>query len=417
MGAPLLALNQLEAAALITGYNKNLQARAHLKDLYVNLTGLFKRTEKEVPNAIYMKMEDQATAGANNTRITMRLPLQGLPVLGNNRLTGTEEAPTTKSATVYRNNYKKAVRVEDYGVRKLDQDAYNLYREHIDALGLWAQQYKGLDIRSSYVQTCGMTLWYGDTINQCVPFWHPHIYVQGASEGQQPAYSPSLATYTNNIVNSMIAAGGGSLNPTTSQTMDFRMMNKLLLRALEEKIWPLQIAGQDAYILAISPHQAALFSDPTWTDVNGGALWYQVNRLNQQVQNWYGILGMYKSPVGADLYIVVDHKCPTLLPGGTAEPYSLTGGYVWPGDVDLRNRANPLTRDACILWGKGGLFEWEPEPLHFVKQDDDYFRIMGHGIAGVRGFQQVHFDQANPNATSKEYYGSIMVICARAQDY
>jgi len=38
---------------------------------------------------------------------------------------------------------------------------------------------------------------------------------------------------------------------------------------------------------------------------------------------------------------------------------------------------------------------------------------MGHGIAGVRGIQQVHFNQQNPLATEVEYYGSMLVIMAR----
>lgn len=415
---PILALNQLEAQALITGYSKELQSRAHLKDIYVNLPpGIFRRTEQEISNAIYSTMPDDALDGANSARVTMDLPLQGPPILGNRRMTGTEEAPTTKSGTVYRNNYKKAVRVMEYGVRKLDQQSYGLYKKHISKLGFWAQEYKGLDLRSSYVQRYGMTLWNGDTINQCIPFWHPHIYVQGASNANQPVYSPNLATYTNSIVNAMISAGGGSLNPTVNQTMDFRLLHRLCLRAMDLLIKPLDIEGQDAYILSVSPEQAAMFSDPTWTTVNGGSLWMQSNRLSEKIQNWYGILGKFKGPIGADIYLVTDHRCPTLLPGGTAEPYSLTAGYYWPGGVDQRNRSNPWARDACILWGKSGLFEWEPEKLHFVEQDEDYAQIMGHGIAGVRGFQQIHFDQLNPNATSKEYYGSILVPCARIQSY
>jgi len=414
----ILGLNQLEAAALITGFDKQLRRRALLKDIYVNLQGLYSRTEQQIPNAIYMKFDEKALAGSNSARVSMKLPLVGAPQLGNTRLIGTEEAPVTKSATVYRNDYKKAVRVHNYGVRKLDQESYGLYKMHINDLGTWAQQYKGLDIRTCALQTVGMTLWFGDTQTMAIPFWHPHIYVPGATDTNQPAFDMNLTTYTNNIVASILSAGGGALTPTNAQTFIFRTMNKLVLRALEEKIMPLELGGSDAFLFVISPHQASLFGDPTFNVASSAAaLWYQQNRVNEKAQNWNGILGMYKSSAGADVYVVVDPKCPTLLPSGTAAPFSLTAGYVWPGDVDLRNRTNPNVRDACMFYGKGAFMEWEPEKLHFIKQDDEYARIMGHGVAGVRGYQQVHFDQASPTNTTKEYYGSILAPMARIQDY
>jgi len=417
----ILALGQLEAAALITGFDKQLRRRAMLKDIYAPLPGvqgLYNRQEQEIPNAIWMKFDEKALQGSNSARVTMKLPLSGAPVLGNTRMIGTEEGPVTKSATVYRNDYKKAVRVHTYGVRKVDQESYGLYKMHINDLGTWAAEYKGLDIRTCMVQTVGMTLWFGDTQNLAIPFWHPHVYVGGATDANQPAFDTNLTGYTNNIVNSILSAGGGALTPTNAQTFIFRTMNRLVLMALDKKIKPLQIGGQDSFLFVVSPHQASLFGDPTFNTANSAAaLWYQQNRVNQTAQNWNGLLGMYKSSAGADVYIVVDQRCPTVLPSGTAEPYTLTAGYVWPGDTDLRNRTNPNVRDACMFYGKGAAMEWEPEKLHFVKQDDEYARIMGHGVAGVVGRQQVHYDQANPDNTSFEYYGSIMALMARIQDY
>ena len=414
--ALLIGLGQLPAQSQINGYNKMLRMRARLKDIYVNLDGLFKRTEQEIPNAIYMRIDEGVTRGTNNITVTMKLPLTGAVVPGNGRLTGTEEQPNTKAATIYRNNYKKAVVVEDYGTRNLDQVDYGLYKQHIKDLGTWSQQYEGLEIRQAYVERYGFSLRFGDTAAQCVPEWNPNIYVAGATDANQPVYDNNLATYTNNIVNSILSAGGGALTPTAAQTATFRMFNKIAINALDRKLFPLDIAGEDAYILTVSELQASIINDATYNATGGwGAQWYAINRLPEKVQNWYGILGAFKAPSGCTIYVTVDPKLPTLLPTGSAEPFSLTAGYVWPGDVDLRNRANPNTRDCSILHGKSGITNWEPEKMHFVQQDDDYYRIMGHGIAGVRGIQQVQFDQQNPNATSREYYGSMLVILARPQ--
>ena len=243
-------------------------------------------------------------------------------------------------------------------------------------------------------------------------------YVAGAADADQPDYDANLATYTNNIVAAIMASGGNSLTPVAAQTATFRMFNKVAIEAMDRKIWPLDIAGEDAYILTVSPLQASVINDATYNATGGWASqWYAVNRLPEKTQMWYGILGAFKAPSGCTIYVTVDPRLASLLPTGSAEPFSLTAGYVWPGGVDRRNYANPNTRDASILHGKAGITNWEPEQMHFVTQDDDYARIMGHGIAGVRGLQQVQFDQVNPNSATREYYGSMIVVLARPNNY
>jgi len=412
----ITALSQLNAQSLIAGYDKTLQARATLKDIYVNHMGLYKRTEQVIPKDIYMKVSDVST-GTNNITITMKLPLTGSVVRGNTRLTGTEEQPNTKSVTVYRNNYKKAVSVETYNTRKLDQQDYGLYKQHIDDLSVWAAQNHGLDIRMAFLRRYSYNLLAGDTAAVCVPQWNPHFYVQGAVDADQPEYDTDDAAYTNDIVQAIVNAGGGSLTPTNNQVLSPRSLNKIAQRALDKLIKPIEIGGQNAFVLVISPEQAAYMSDedftPSATTRSGGGIWLAAASLPDKVKNWYGILGKFQSPIGVDIYITVDPKCPTLLPGGTAEPFSLTDNYMWPGDVDLRMRSNTNVRDACYLLGKGALIEWEPEKLHFVKQDDDYFRIMGHGIAGVRGIQLPVFDNATPSSATAEYYGGMVCVFGR----
>jgi hypothetical protein len=408
----VVAPGALAESSKVKGYDKKLRMRAHLKDIYVNLTGLFERETQTIPNAIYMKV-NEANKGTNNVTITMKLPLVGDPVTGNDPLSGSEEIPVTKHGTIYRNNYKKAVSSEEYGVRNLDQVDYGLYKQHISDLGMWAQQYKGLRIRQAGLETYASNLWDGDTASVAAPRWNPHFFIQGATDAQQPLFDTSNSVYADNIVDAMIAAGGGSITPTNAQVMTYRFMNKLAMRALDEKIWTLDIGGNDAYILTVSALQASIFSDPTFATNTGGAVWKDITQLSEKIQNWYNVLGCFKTSIGVDIYVVIDHKCPTLQPSATAPPYSLSAGYVHPGDRDLRNRNQTNARDAGMLWGKAGLVEWEPEPLHFVKQDEDYFRVMGHGIAGVSGIQQLHFDQESPTSTSIEYYGSMVVVFAR----
>lgn len=408
----ILALNALPAQSQIAGYDKRLRRRAQLRDIYVNRKGLFSGASNEasIPNAAYFDVADVALTGTVSATITMKLPLVGLPVTGNTRFDNTEEAPLTKSATIYRNNYGKTVRVETYGTRALEQEPYGLYKEHINDLGDWAAQYEGMEIRMALCQVFSWNLRFGDTAATCGANINPNVMLPNLSLANQPAFSTNLATYTNNIVTGIIASGG--LAPTNAQAASFRLFNNIALYALQRMIMPLSIGGKDAFIFVVSPLFASIYADPTWAG-SGGAQFIQFTNLNKEVQNWYGVHGVFHSSIGVDIYIVVDPKHPTVLPSGSAAPYSLNFGYVWPGDVDLRNLANPNTRDVNVFLGKGAVAKWEPEKLHLIKQDDNYFKIMGHGIAGVRGISLPRFDQQAPVPGSLEYYGSMLVITAR----
>lgn len=409
---------QTPANALKVGYDAMLRARAVLRDIYTNIRGLYNRDTQEIVNAIYMEVDEEAARGSNSLRITLKLPLTGAPVEGNTRMVGTEEAPQVKTTTFYRNNWGKAVSVENYGVNKLDQEYLGIYQEHVNGLGLWAQQYRGRSIRTTILERFSPNLLVGNTAAFATAEWNPHVFVGGLGLTAQPAYSSNMATYTNNIVNAIINASGGSganLFPqTVGQTLNVRFVYNLCRYAQQEKIMPLDINGSQAYILTISPLQATLMSDPTWTTTTLGAFWVSVNEINdEKIQNWYGLIGMIRSPIGVDVYVVVDPKQPTVLPSGSAEPFGLTAGYVFEGDDDRRNLANADVRDTCYLLGKSSIAVWEPEKLHFVEQDEEYHRIYGHGVKGVWGMQLPIFDQQNPTTVSREYYGSVVGILGR----
>lgn len=406
----IVAMNRLPTPSQIVGFDRELRTRAHLRDIYVNQPGLYTRTGQPVPNAIYTDIAE-ANKGSVQTTVTMMLDQTADPILGEDRV-GNEEAPVTKNATVYRNNWSHAIREDTYGARHLEQIDYGLYDKHKKGLALYAQQYEGLMIRQAGLQVRAENLWVGDTATQCPAGWNPNIFVQGASDADQPQYDPDLSTYSNRIVHGMMA-GTGSLTPTNAQAMTYRMMNKLANWALDRKIMPLDIGGNDAFILTISELNAAIFSDPTFASNTGGAVWTAVAQLSEKIQNWYNVLGCFKSAAGVDIYIVVDHKSPTLIPGGTSEPYTLSAGYIRMGDIDLRQRSNPLTRDAGMLWGKSGVVKWEPEKLHYIKQDDNYFKQMGQGIAAVVGIQLLCWNPEDPADRSLEHQGSAVVVLAR----
>ncbi len=415
MASEITGLSQLPSASRVTGYAKKLRFRATLKDIFVNMPGLFSRSERSIPNTMYAKIDETANQGANNIRVTMKLPLTGSVVTGNSRLLGNEVAPSTKTGSLYRNNYKYAVRTETYNTRKLDQQNYNLYDQHVKDLGKHAMQFEGKQIRQALMKRYPDDMIAGDLLGVISKAWNPHVFVQGLGDSEQPSYDSTNQDYINNIADAMYAVNN-AWTQSQSGAANFRMLNKIALRALDKKIMPLDIEGNDAYILTMSPLQASIYTDPILTGSHG-AVWTSFDRLSDTVQNWYGVIGKFKTSIGVDIYVVVDPKCATVLPGGSAAPWTLTPGYMDEGDVDNRNLSNTKTRDVGVLLGKGALVNWEPEKLHMVKHEDDYGRILGTGYAGTRGIQLMVFDGASATDTSLEYYGSMLCIMDRWGGY
>jgi hypothetical protein len=148
--------------------------------------------------------------------------------------------------------------------------------------------------------------------------------------------------------------------------------------------------------------------DPAWSQRNLGSM---INRtqLPERTANLPQVMGAYK-----DLLLVCDPRQPTILVSGTSEPYGLTAGYVWPGDVDLRDRTDVNTIDTFFLWGKAGIWKWEPEAAHHIQQLDDYGSLIGHGYSLVRGVGETIF--TDENGINEEQFGMILGL-SRMPDY
>lgn len=409
----------LPAGSRMTGYDKKLRIRAQLKDIYVNLPGLYKTPGQSIPNGIYMKIDEMGQVSNQMITITMKLPLTGSVITGNRRLLGNEVSPVTKNGSIYRNNYKFAVRTETYNSRELDQRALGLFDMHVADLGTHAAQFEGKQIRQAIIKKFPMDMIDGDLVGVINQSWNPNVYVAGATDVRQPAYDTNNQNYINNIVASMYTVDGSLANGQAGSAT-FRMMNKLAIRALDKKLFPLDIEGKEAFVLVVSPLGATQFADPTMGGTGAttsmGQVWVTQNQLSEKVQNWYGIIGKFTSSIGVCIYVVVDPKCPVVEPGGSSAPYTLTDRYVEEGDVDNRQNSTSgenKNKDVGFLLGRGAIVKWEPEKMHMVKHSDDYDRLLGTGYAGVRGIQRLEFNQETANNTSIEYYGSMLVFMDR----
>lgn len=419
-------LSTIDPTAPVVKYSSELRRRSIPKSIYTNIRGdsvIYKGQAMAIPNGIYTTISAADRSNANSINILLKPPINANIIRGRGGYVGNEVAPTLFNGRLYRNNYGFVVQDEPgYGEDKLDAAPYKLYQEHVNDLYPHAAAEEDLEIHMALLESYGWNLMAGSTVNVCPAQWSRNFYVVNCPITQQPAFNPVYATYTNNIVAAIdIAAGGnGSGNSgfvqTNAQMINGNQLDNALRYFHRRRLIPLDIGGRSAYVLTISMLQAQRFSDPAFND-SMGSRWIQYNQLSSDTQKWYGIIGKWQSAVGADVYIVVDDRLATLLPSGTAQPFGLAPGYVWPTDDDLRNLDLPLIRDACVLHGKGALVKLDAEPMHLIQDDYDYQKRKGKGYAGVRGIQQLQFDTSPVDATgvSRYYGGSAVIVCGRVE--
>jgi hypothetical protein len=422
-----MALNQYSSlntlsggASVVRNFSKELRRKAIPRDIYTNLRAkhiVYEGQRLEIPAGIYQSISPKDTAGANNVRVTMKLPINANILRGRTVALGTEVAPVVKTGTLYRAPYRFVVQNEPgYGEDKLDAEPYKLYQAHVDDLSPHGAAEEGLEIRMALIESNGWNLLAGSTAALAPAQWNRNFFICGLNADSQPAFHPTYATYTNRIVNLIdtVSGGAGNFTQTQTQMLSGWAMDEMVIYALRRRMIPL-MGKRPYFVLTISQVQAAYFSNPNFVDTLGDR-WTAQNRLsNDAAQNWIGILGKWTSASGADIYVTMDERLATLLPSGSAAPFGLAAHYMWPTDNDDRQLDNPIVRDASILHGAGAVVKWEPEPMHYINDNYDYHVRNGYGYAGVRGIQQLQFDSSpvDPTGVGREYFGSAVIVVGR----
>jgi len=392
----ILGINRLAARSIVRGYDLKLQMRTVIRDIYTYAEGIYNRKNQSFPEGtIKGKVKDSSNTV---TTITMK-GLISLPgVGGQTALRGTEERPTTFDVFCYQANWRKAIPIPGYGSRKMEADKYKLYETHEKQLGSqWEPEEHGYAIREGILERYdhNMVNPASDCAAACVQWWHPNMFIPTNGPYGQPAFNRNRATHTNTICASLIATGGfGQLAARTATAPVLEDISNWALNP--RRLRPLSIPGMPTgkgFVCTVSEIQAGFMSNPTYSALNMGSQWISYSQLNDKLIMWPGVIGRYNN-----LLIVVDDRQPTLIPGGSAPPFSLTAGYMVWGNRDLRQRTNPNVKDTMFIHGESSFIEVEGEPVHWLDDVQDYGFNKGIGIGGVRGCQRADF--LDPNSTA-----------------
>ena len=376
VGAPRLATR-----SRVVSYDIKLRQRTIVRDIHTMLQGEYNRKNKEFPqNAIKVKVKDESNSSAV---ITIKEKLNQPGIGGQVQARGTEEPPRTRDVVIYQANWRKVIPKPGYGLRKLESDKYRLYEQHETDMSDWEKEDHGYMIREGFLERYSWNTQVGDTLPNCPQWWNPNCFIPTLGIYNQPAFSRNRATHTNNIVTGLVNTGG--LGQLAARTMTAPVCEDLSNWLLASRTKQLSLPGLPTgygYVVSVSEIQMGLMTNPMYAANNLGSQWQNHTQLADPIQNWPGVIGSYNN-----LLFVCDERQPTILPMGSASPYTMQAGYMVWDSTDLRNRNSPNIKDTFFVFGNGAYVEMEGEPMHWISDTQDYDFRKGVGIAGVRADQ------------------------------
>jgi len=398
----------LQTSLQVQGFSRILEEKALPDDIFVQLSeNYYEKARQAIPDSIYMTVSDVQTY-EHSHRLGMIMPLSGAATYGNlTSQVSREENQVTKSVTIYKNDVSHAVTNQLFGIDAQDKKYYALLERETEQLGKYFKELKGVHIRQALLERYSENLFLASPTSTIVSRqWTPNWYIKGIANTSQPTFSQTNQTFTNNIVRALNNQGNSNL-------LDFKYLLALQNYALYQRLIKQAKnggkGGSVGYVVTVPERQAVFLRDPT-IDNSFGDQWVRYNRMNDEAMNWPNVLGRF-----GNMLLCEDPRNPTLLPGGSAAPYSLTAGYLFPGLNDQRSNATNA-KDVGFLIGLNAIIDWNAEPLHYeIENANTYGKRRGHGAFGTYGVQNCQYDLDTTSATSREQFNSINLIFSRSQ--
>jgi hypothetical protein len=400
--------NQINANLIRQYWDTKLADESLQRDIFSVLRTQFDRTSNiDIPmNALTLEINAEANNGYRTATVGFSRALNQAPRQGDLQLQiGFEEGLRELTQTIYYNEFSHAVRIYNYGIHY--SSGTEPYGVNMDLatrkLGAYMEELAGLYYRQALLQRFSQNLPFSPVFQ--AQHWNPRFYVKNVVDTAQPAYSPVLQTYTNNIANACIAAGTG-----LNATIDARYLTALHHYCTTNRIEPLEVAGGRGYILTIPPSQKFHALSLDRTDSPASSMFTPTHRFSDKEKIFF--------PEGAclgkwiNIYLVEDERAPTLTITGTAAPFTITAGYLHPGNNDQRDTSTGA-RDVGFLLGRAPLIDWYPVKVHHKYDDYNYQKWEGKGAFAERGINLRWYDAVTPTATSWEQRYCVACVWAR----
>ena len=348
--------------------------------------------KKTIPEAAVVKVT--ADSGAFSKTITTLKALSGNGVEGRTQQLGAEEEQSTRSLTVYANNFSNAVNVERYGIDAKEMDAYGIREKSKPQLARWGKETMGRYKREAVCERFSSNLVVAPTsLTQGI---NANLFYAGVAA--PVTYDSTPGTYVTNIV----AAAPGT--PAAGNRLSQSVLDDLIETIqLQRNIEGIEMGGSTKWILMIPTRQKKFILSPGTSNFyetfKDGDLRGPNNKVIKHVIGSYGPLLMIEDP-----------RSPIATVGGGAVSFAYKGAC----DTENRNLAACNTRfDVAMILCKGALYEYSMEDVHFEDEIQGYKKNQGIGMFCTKGWRVGEFDLPSGSQTDSSILAksSALLLC------
>lgn len=344
-----------------------------------------------IPEACMVKVN--APTGSYSKTITTLKALSGNGVQGRTQQLGNEEEQSMRSLTVYANNFSNAVNVERYGIDAKEMDAYGIRDRVRPQLSRWGRETSGRFKREALCEKYSSNLTVAPTsLTQGI---NANVAIAGVAS--PVAYSANAATYAT-AIETAAPATPTSANRLSQSVLDTLIETIQLYRNIEA----ITIGGKQMWVLLVPTRQKKFLMNPGTSNFyetyKDGDVRGPNNKVLKHVIGSYGPIMMIEDPRSP--IVTIDS--------------GVSFAYKGAGDTDGRNLAAGNTRfDVAILMGKGALYEYTMEEIHFEDELQDYKKNQGIGAFCTKGWRVGEFDNPAGSQTDTSILAksSMLLFC------
>ena len=383
-----------------------------------------------------------SAGGGQSVVVGLSKPLQMAPDLGtDNDPLGNEESIELFWTRLYYNEIKKSVKYYKWGYYKNDTSYLNYIDTHAPALATYNAEYRDTRIQQALLTGIGDEL--AEAPVNKTRIFNKNFIIPNSLEADYPSYDTDAGTWhdgsqgthdyygsryeeaggatdwCDKIAASMLAASG--VGSTSKALLNVDTIVQIMTYIKDQLIInPITVDGKPTVVLAVPTRVKGYLMNPNLS----GTIGY----LNRDIASYkdpermiipgeFGRLG--------DFFLLVENfRAPTLTVGGSAGSYTLTPGYLNPGNVDNRNNSawsnstsgTNYVFDVAFALGENALAEYTKDPFATdMHEQTQYGKIEGRlGYLG-QGIQIPMFDKdaSSVTDTSSIQKGSAVIPVSR----
>ena len=403
-----------------SAWDKALREDNTLDDVFNHLKASvdIKMTEMEIPNAVFLQFETPPQS-THTLTFSLTKPLSKAFQMGTGeQMLGNEEDLDLLHLSIRYNEIKKSVAHRGWGIDFNDLAWTGLYGTITPKFQKAYAELRGRRIREglmltiaeeltkapvSLKQNFNQNIWIPNLALGDMPVWDVTDLTNTAGAVDTLGFYPTRAysganSYVESIAAQMIEASGvaalstATMNVNQLSSLELYVRTRLLLNSLT-------IGQKRGFVFLIPSDVGAYLTNPSESG-SMGALWKDVSALSAEEQSVPGMLGRYRS-----LWFCEDDRSPTLTVGGSSGSYTLTPGFVQPGNNDDRNQSpwsavsgtSNYVFEVGFVIGAGAIAEWVVNPLAYAKEKTEYGQFQGKGSYTCGGIQLCRFDKDTPD--------------------